>query len=279
MFQPSSIAVAEAVVTWASIIPLLYPRVDPQDQDVFGGDLSRGYRMTFFFIGILVTVRSVLTRDFRVEKEESGWAVAFFAQVAVESFLNSFLSLLMPYLLQCQLRDRINIRPGQSLLKWLVWILVLQVIGMVGQSYVHDRCWAIKRVGDSLSVFPVVSTANLHHQIIQGQMKTTHQTLKAIEWTYFACTWFAVASYTFYSADNDTDIFRGFRVAGYFLPRFRLFFHGFLLNVTDEAFCTRQPTSSAPPPTSASVSFVQTADDDENLSTSLVALQNAKREE
>lgn len=233
MFHPSSVAVAEAVVTWTCVFSLLFPRVDPKDRDFFGGDLSRGYRMTFFAVGLLVTIRCLLTRDYRLEKEEFG-GMLFFSQVALESFLNSFLTLLMPYLLQCQLRHKINIRPGENLLSWLYWILFLQLTGLMGRIYVGDRWWAVKRAGDSLSVMPVISTAKLHFRIVPDQVKIMHQTLLAMEYASFVCTWFAVVSYGVFGQDDHSFPFRGFRVAGFFLPRIRLFYHGFLLNVIDE---------------------------------------------
>lgn len=238
MFHPSSVTVAEVIVAWACIVPLLYPRADPLDIDFFGGDVSRGFRITFFAVGVLLTVRLITSPDFRIKRDDSDEGrILFFAQVALESFLNSLLSVLMPYLLQWQLQDRINIRPGRNLVKWLFWILLLQFIGTVGRSYVDERCWAIKRVGDSLSFFPVLSSAKLHFRIIPGQMKVIHQTLTAMEWMYFLCTWMAVASYALFTSDDTHwDIFRGFRVAGFFLPRVRLFYHGLMLNAIDEAF-------------------------------------------
>ena len=275
MFHPSSVSVAEAVVTWTCVFSLLFPRVDPKDRDFFGGDLSRGFRMAFFAVGLLVTIRCLLTRDHRIEKEEFGdGGMLFFSQVALESFLSSFLSLLMPYLLQCQLRNKINIRPGQNLMSWLYWILFLQLTGLMGRIYLGDRWWAVKRAGDSLSVVPVISTAKLHFRIVPGQVKTMHQTLSAMEYTYFVCTWFAVVSYGVFGQDDHSFPFRGFRVAGFFLPRFRMFYHGFLLNVMDEiTFNYQQPTRSeenSNPSTTGSATDVNAVETESTLQMTLI---------
>lgn len=204
----------------------------------------------------------------------------FFAQVALESFMVSFLTLLMPYLLECELSNKINIRPGKNLLKWLYWILFLQLVGLIGRVYVDERFWAIKRVGDSLSVMPVLSVAKLHFRIIPGQMKTIHQTLVAIEYGYFISVWFAVVSYGVFGPNDHSFPFRGFRVAGFFLPRIRLFFHGFLLNIVDEvrnkaeAFPSRHDDSPTPSNASGSVSVVdpEEYDDDNKLHSQLLVI-------
>lgn len=229
--------------------------------------------MTYFAIGILVTIRCLLTRDYRIENERvGGMSMLFFSQVALESFVNSFLSLLMPYLLQCQLRDKIRIRPGENLLNWLYGILFLQVTGLLGRIYMGDRWWAVKRAGDALGVLPVITTAKLHFRIVKGQVKVLHQTLMAMEYAYFVCSWFAVVSYGVFGPDDHSFPFRGFRVAGFFLPRIRLFYHGFLLNVNEEVSYT--PPTDDPPSTSTRTGSVSVVDDegdvDNNMQLQLV---------
>mmetsp|Transcript_29476 Transcript_29476/g.68200 ORF Transcript_29476/g.68200 Transcript_29476/m.68200 type:complete len:251 (+) Transcript_29476:465-1217(+) len=215
---------------------------------------SRPFRQTLFLLMCMNFLRNVFLPDPRFlnctgnnpdpgcNDDVTKWL--FYAMTAVESVALSFLQLLMPYLLQCKLKDYINIQPGRGLLPWLYAILALNFTGVVLAVHSTPNMWCIKRVGDSLSCIPTIQTVRLYSRITNHPANSNSmsqgffliQALLVIEYWLLVST--LLASLGYFIDDHGTDgneMWRALRVAGIFTSHLAGFVHGLMLNMVDEA--------------------------------------------
>lgn len=141
--------VAELLVFAAVIFITLYPRALLEDRTFFGGDFSRPFRKSIFFLFSIRVFRWVALPDFRdvsvneIRQFDGSSRIAvyvYFALCSFDGFGLGFLCLLLPYLLQTRLRGRTQIRPGQNLIPWLLITFGLHSIGAIGRTSLSPEC-------------------------------------------------------------------------------------------------------------------------------------------
>ena len=241
-------AIAECTFVLAVTAAAVVPRPKLNDKSFFGGDLSRPFRQLLCALACMNISRSMFMKDHRFEPAETDGAENFrwsyYTLTALESFSLSFLCLLMPYLLQCRLRELINIRPGRDLLMWLYAILCCDIAGIALSILVNPRFWAIKRVGDALSCIPVLKTINLYDTVMSRNRildsQVTLQTLRVIESCNLVATLLAAAGYWFEETSGTNallfeNISVGLRLSGIFINWTRALCHAWMLNMVDES--------------------------------------------
>lgn len=257
-------SLAETLFVQAMCFVTLAPRV-PFDSDKWcsvGGNLSNRFRKLFLVLAAMNLARTVLFSDARFKGDdnqeetmtESATTWMYFGLTALESFGLSFMCFLTPYLIQCQLVDRINIRPGKNILPWMYLVLVLNVFGMAATSAYHVTAfWSIKRLGDALAAVPVLKTLATYDSItgFDRQGSSTRkgcvmsQALQAMEKVNFVATVLASLGYLLAKQTLGTaarlpdpswqETFSvAFRLFGVYCNWTRLVCHGLLLNSIDE---------------------------------------------
>ena len=241
-------AIAECAFVVAVTLAAIVPRPKLNDKSFFGGKLSRPFRQLLFVIACMHIYRSLLMKDNRFHAAENGgteimqWA--YYIMMGVESFSMSFLCLLMPYLLQCRLRELINIRPGRDLLVWLYIILCCDIAGIVFSIWVNPKFWAIKKFGDALTCVPVLKTIFLYDTVMSRNRildsQVTLQTLRVMESINLVAIFMAGAGYWFEDASGTVgtltkDVCGGFRLSGFFILWARVLCHAWMLNMVDES--------------------------------------------
>jgi hypothetical protein len=230
-------------VAFVAIVPRL-PN-DPPFPFAIGGDLSFNFRRVMLGLTLSNIIRPLLFGD-------DSFDVFRYPLKTLESFLRSFLCLLTPYLMQCQLQNRINIsQPGRDLMLWVYAVVAFNVLGCVMVEATDDiRFWSIKKFGDALSFPPVYKTLKLYGSIItpggryprRGDMM--FQTLYMVEWLTVIATLLSVVGYI-YSKDSH-PIFEGFRQVGAYAIMTRLLCHAMLMNSKDEAEYLHKFTTTFP---------------------------------
>ena len=246
----------------------IYPRL-PSDLPFpksIGGDLSHPFRKILLGLTLLNVIRLFTFSNLKFDGPYSSSTqmkddttqqlvnMAYLASSAVESFFRSFLCLLTPYLLQCQLQNRINIRrPGLNLMIWVYLVLFLNILGCIVVEVTGDqKYWGIKKLGDALSFPPVYKTLTLYSSIMTqggrypGRGDMTGQTLMIVE--YLAVTATLLSAFGYFGI-NDPDYkatMASFRVVGSFANMTRVLCHAMLMNSKDEAdYLHRYSTAAA----------------------------------
>ena len=241
-------AIAECTFVLAVTVAAVVPRPKLNDKSFFGGKLSRPFRQLLCVLACMNICRSMFMKDHRFEPVESdgteSFLWSFYTLTALESFALSFLCLLMPYLLQCRLRELVNIRPGRDLLLWLYVILCFNIAGIVLSIWFNPKFWAIKRLGDALSCVPVLKTINLYDTVMSRNRvldsQVTLQTLRVMESCNLVATLLAAAGYWFEGANGTAvsqvdNISVGLRLSGIFINWTRALCHAWMLNMVDES--------------------------------------------
>jgi len=176
-----SYAIAEALFLICVTIALFVPRVDGETSRWFSGDLSRPYRQCMLLLTCTLTTRCLFLPDRRFGNDcrldtEAASSVnscnLYYAWVAMESAVLAFLKLCMPFLLQRHLSSLINIVPGRDLQKWIIAIVSMDGIAIILTANVAPQFWALKRLGDALVFFPIVSTLRLYKRVILSRSTT-----------------------------------------------------------------------------------------------------------
>jgi hypothetical protein len=221
-------------VALVAIIPRL-PN-DPPFPFAIGGDLSYNFRRV-----LLGLTLSNVMRILCFEGASGPLAMMIHPLKTLESFLRSFLCLLTPYLMNCQLQNRINIsQPGRDLMMWVYLVVVFNALGcFLLQITGNPSYWCIKKFGDALSFLPVYKALRLYCSIItpggrypkRGDM--TFQTLYIVEWCTVIATLLSALGY-FYIL-NPHPIFEAFRQTGAYAIMTRLLCHAMFMNSKDEA--------------------------------------------
>lgn len=267
----SSLSLAETLFVQGMCFVTLAPRLPQNSNLCGGGTVSNGFRKLFLALALMNLSRIVVFTDFRFNDRdgEVSWREEvktwiYFGMTALESFGLSFMCLLTPYLLQCQLTDRINIRPGRDLLPWMYGILGLNIMGVSLTSIYHKTAfWSIKRLGDALSVPPVLFTLRTYDAVVgfaqqqQQNLRSTptgpgkgcilSQVLQAVEKINLGATLLAVigyllahntlgqqATHNYIAKTQQESMSAAFRLVGVYCNWVRLVFHGLLLNTIEE---------------------------------------------
>lgn len=248
---------SEAMFTTCVAVVILVPRT-PKSSGFIGGDLTAPFRKAVFCIVLMNVFRSVCFDDRRFRESipadqaksstEELATLAYYTLTSIESIFTAFLKLLMPYLLQCQLSEVININPGRNLKPWLIAILLMNVTGIFGALY-HPNLWAIKRLGDALGTVPVIKTLQLFRRVntTRGGNTITIRSVEVLEWYSLCITVAAAIGYLL--DDHQSSLSMAVRVSSIFVSWARLMFHGLLLNVMDEAIeiATNAPSQPTAP--------------------------------
>jgi hypothetical protein len=230
-------------VALVAIVPRL-PN-DPPFPFSIGGNLSFHFRRVLLGLTMSITIRTLFF-------EKSSVDVIRYPLQTLESFLRSFLCLLTPYLMQCQLQNRINIsQPGRDLMLWVYVVVAFNVLGCIMVEATGDvRYWCIKKFGDALSFPPVYKTLKLYGSTItpggryprRGDMM--FQTLYMVEWLTVVAALLSVVGYVY--VKDPRPIFEGFRqVSGYAIMT-RVLCHAMLMNSKDEAEYLHKFTTTFP---------------------------------
>jgi hypothetical protein len=241
----SMIGLSEALFTVGAAIVTIVPRTSSSSSSwgFTGGDLTAPFRKAVLITVVMNVFRNVCFDDRRFRDTATTDEVTssmdeyatfiYYSLTSIESFCTTFLLLLMPYLLQCQLSEVINIRPGQDLMPWLSGILFLNVAGIFGALY-RPNLWAIKRLGDALGPVPVIKTLQLFRRVnaTRGGNTITIKTVETLECYSLFITLAAAAGYLLH--DHDYSLGVAVRVSSIFVSWTRVIFHGLLLNVMDE---------------------------------------------
>lgn len=243
-----AIAIAEFVFVLAVTLAAIVPRPKLNNKSFFGGDLSRPFRQLLFVVACMHILRTLFMKDNRFGAADNQGAQVLqwdlYVVMGVESFCLSFLCLLMPYLLQCRLRELINIRPGRDLLIWLCASLCCNIAGIVFSFSVNPKFWAIKKVGDSLSCIPVLKTILLYDTVMSRNhildSQVTLQTLRVMESIYLVATLLSASGYWFDNASGPSGLLiknlcGGLRLSGVFISWTRALCHAWMLNMVDES--------------------------------------------
>mmetsp|Transcript_28822 Transcript_28822/g.47674 ORF Transcript_28822/g.47674 Transcript_28822/m.47674 type:complete len:298 (+) Transcript_28822:97-990(+) len=238
-------------VALASIFPRL-PNDVPFPRSM-GGDLSRPFRKILMMLTLLNVIRLFVFDDLRfgdsrtgaLSKKEHFMYWLYLISSATEAFFRSFLCLLTPYLLQCQLQNRINIgRPGRDLMMWVYAVLFFNIMGcLIVQMTEDPRYWALKKLGDAISFLPVYKTLKLYNTIMTqggrypGRGNMTSQSLMIVEYLTVIATLLSALAYFFISSDemDFASTLGAFRIIGAFANMTRVLCHAMLLNSLDEA--------------------------------------------
>jgi hypothetical protein len=222
-----------------------------------GGDLSHNFRRIMLGLVISNIIRILFFQDSRFvevdpsEKNSRLGAFVYHALKALESFLRSFLCLLTPYLMQCQLQNRINIQPGRDLMIWVYLVVAFSVFGCaLVEATGNAGYWCIKEFGDALSFPPVYKTLKLYSSIITpggrypGRGDMPVQTLLIVEYLAVVATALSAVGYIMMS--DTHPIFEAFRQLGAFVNLTRLLCHAMLMNAKDEAQYFQKFASAEP---------------------------------
>ena len=230
----------------------VYPRL-PNDLPFprsIGGNLSNPFRKVLLFLAL----SNVLSRFVHVSpsfktasKVLTGPQVMHFGMFlfmsATESFLRSFLCLLTPYLMRCQLQNRINIpQPGRDLMIWVYFVLFFDILGCtMANMMVNEMYWGIKKLGDALSFVPVYKTLMLYNSIMtqggrySGRGDMTGQALMIIEYLVVSATLLSAIGYFGIHYTEQKVVMSAFRVVGAYASMTRVLCHAMLMNSKDEA--------------------------------------------
>ena len=258
----SFIGLSEALFAIGVAVVTLVPR-PASSTDWIGGHLASPFRRSVLIITLMNVFRNTCLVDRRfhdvaVASDSSDESTAkeafettvYYVLTGIESLGACFLMLLMPYLLQCRLKDVINIQPGRDLQPWLFLIVILQMIGIVGARR-NPNLWAIKRFGDALGCVPVVKTLGVFRRVFSSQRgdNMTIMTLQTLESYSFIVSTFAAVGYLF--DNHHSRLGLAVRVGSIFVSHVRVIFHALLLNVMDDA------NYITPPPPPANETFVE----------------------
>lgn len=211
----------------------------------------------------------------------------------LEGVMQSFLSMLTPYLLRLWMTDRINFQgsrePGKGLMPWFQLFAVLSLISMVGKSTMEgsigDALWIFKKVADTLSYFPVAQTLKLWNSMHRGRYPgrgpvLSQVVLLAEQYSFFAnfCDVLSKLLYILGIFERSTlksSFWKGMYLDNLFAAYTRILCHSILLNTLDEVY--EAPYSSEPPTHSDTSTrrhygpTVETVDEDDDATRAIVS--------
>jgi len=246
----------------------IYPRL-PSDLPFpksIGGDLSHPFRKILLGLTLLNVIRLFTFSNVNFDGVTGSITtmtggtthqlvyVAYLVSSAIESFFRSFLCLLTPYLMQCQLQNRINIRrPGLNLMIWVYLVLFFNILGCIMVEVTgNPKYWGIKKLGDALSFPPVYKTLKLYSSIMTqggrfpGRGDMTGQTLTIVEYLAVTATLLSAFGYIGINDPDPKAMMASFRVVGSFANMTRVLCHAMLMNSKDEAhYLNRYSTAAA----------------------------------
>lgn len=257
---------AEVLFVIGVAIITIVPR-PASSTDCIGGDLASPFRRSVLIITLVNVFRNVCIEGRHFIGDFSATSNSFDLPTttaalettihdvltSIESLGICFLMLLMPYLLQCRLKDVINIKPGRDLTAWLLVIVILQMIGVVGARY-NPTLWAFKRFGDALGCVPVIKTLRLFRRVFSSQRgdNMTIVTLQTLE--SYSCLVSMLAAFAYLSNNHHSPLGKAVRLGSIFVHHTRVIFHALLLNVMDDA------NYITPPPTPVNETYFEEVD-------------------
>lgn len=223
------------------------PRVPLDKPCTVGGRLSSSFRRLL----LVITALYILRKFLRLPR------LCLLLLFAVESILFSFLSLLTPYLLRVFLANQINFPgrhlPGKGLSQWMHAVIALSgVATLCLMFFSNENFWALKKIADGLTFFPVVETLNLYNSVTTastnypGRGSVLSQVVLVGEYFFVASVVLDVILKILNIADvldwKDSGKFA--KMNQHYAMYGRILCHSILLNTIDESSCFVQPTQS-----------------------------------
>jgi len=163
------IVTTKCIVAIAIAVLAVSPRL-PDNRPLFnfgypcislGGRLTHRFRLLVVIMLVLHVARS-LVADLYVPYLGTQLVLG-----VLETFSASFGVLYTPYLLQVWLLGRINIggRPGDNLKTWWIAITSISIVAGVLADTVSLHFWALKKVANVISVYPVWTTLQKYNSV------------------------------------------------------------------------------------------------------------------
>lgn len=242
-----TIAIAEWLFMLCILVASLPPSRRARGQSIFGEGMARPFHQLFVAVTFTLTLRSLFLPDQRFGNQGADLGgvliYVYYAWVAVESLLMSFLKLCMPYILQCHLSTVINIAPGRNLQMWLFLVLAMDAVAVLLSAHVSPNFWSIKRLGDGLMAIPRIKTLQSYQRVMavrSNQPSLLVDMLMRIEICLFVAILGASAAYATEShsaaADPNEDWLVAIKIMSIFLGYTALMVHALLLNCLDEGY-------------------------------------------
>jgi len=154
------IVATKGIVATALAAIIVSPRLPDDRPFRLGGRLTNRFRLLVVILLLLHLARSIV-----VEFAKSFIGTQFVLGV-LEMVGASFGVLYMPYLLQVWLSTRINVgRPGDNLKTWWLAITSISIVAGVLSDTVSYHFWALKKVANVISVYPVWKTLQVYNSV------------------------------------------------------------------------------------------------------------------
>ena len=191
-----------------------------------GGPISHSFRK--------LLLASALLNLFRLFCKLLGfhWTATILGIVQIISL--TFLCFVTPYVLQTWLASRINLgggRPGADLMTPLYLTAILSISGVALSHTMHPNFWALNRLGNVISGFPVMRTLRTYNSVTSlgghhaGRGNILCQTLLVVEIWFMLTQFLCAIGYAFnnnnkpmaeYSAWDS--VLQGFQDFAFTLP-------------------------------------------------------------
>jgi hypothetical protein len=263
-----SIAISLFVI--GAISAGIIPRYKWDKHDcIGGGTLSYRFRLACFVLAVENVIRNVFMTDKKSnpdvninDSNEVLLAFIYWFLKVFEAFGIGFLMMLSPYFLQCHLATMVRIKPGHNLVPWLYWIMLFQVMGVIGSLF-HPKYYAIKKVGDALSCIPILRTLAIYQHVLSGQDSRviTIQTVQMVERCSLFLLILSSIGYSLVDREVFPTFFHAVQVTAGYMVWTRVSFHALLLNLMDEAMNLKQqemtPSTNSSDPDNSESTFVE----------------------
>jgi hypothetical protein len=256
-----TIVAAKDIVAVALTVLAVSPRLPDDRPFTLGGKLTNRFRLLVVIILILHIARSTVG-EFAIH-----WLGTQILLGVLETIGGSFGVLYTPYLLQVWLSSRINVgRPGENLKFWWFAITTISVLGGILSETVSYHFWALKKVANAISVYPVWKTLKTYNSVTMlggpypGRGSVLSQLVSHCE-LYVLLTNLAdifqglvfIAGWKDKndSQDNEVAFLMALVHSSGFAAWIRLLCHSILLNVLDEHRFVQDHTTSTDSTTKA----------------------------
>jgi hypothetical protein len=155
-----TIVAAKEIVAIALTVLAVSPRLPDDRPFTLGGKLTNRFRLLVVILLILHLARSTVGE---FANQLRGFQILL---GVLETVGSSFGVLYTPYILQVWLSSRINVgRPGDNLKSWWYAITAISVLGGILADTLSYHFWALKKVANAISVYPVWKTLQTYNSV------------------------------------------------------------------------------------------------------------------